>query len=246
MKIVVAGKGGAGKTTVSGTIARALAQKGNPVLALDADANPMLGVSLGVGFEKTDMLNSVRQALDAGDVEHEPTVEGMVENFGTDAPDGVRLVVASRIDNDSPGCQCCGVSPDQILRELEHEYRVVICDLEAGIGTLTRMAPGNADVIVVVANPTAKALEVARRAAEIADDLAEVVVLANRVRHDEDLRAITDVLGEERELIVIPEDSVIAAADRDGTAPIDLDPESPGVAAMIRLADRLAGAPVPA
>lgn len=246
MKIVVAGKGGAGKTTVSGTIARALAQKGNPVLALDADANPMLGVSLGVGFEKTDMLNSVRQALDAGDVEHEPTVEGMVESFGTDAPDGVRLVVASRIDNDSPGCQCCGVSPDQILRELEHEYRIVICDLEAGIGTLTRMAPGNADVIVVVANPTAKALEVARRAAEIADDLAEVVVLANRVRGDEDLRAIRSVLGEDREVIVIPEDPVIAAADRDGTAPIDLDPDSPGVAAMVQLADRLAGAPVPA
>ncbi len=245
MKIVVAGKGGAGKTTVSGTIARALARAGNPVLALDADANPMLGVSLGVGFEKTDMLNSVRQALDAGDVEHEPTVEGMVENFGTDAPDGVRLVVASRIDNDSPGCQCCGVSPDQILRELEHEYRVVICDLEAGIGTVSRMAAGNADVVVVVANPTAKALEVARRAIEIAQDVAEVVVLANRVRSDEDLKAITDVVGD-HELIVIPEDPVIAAADRDGVAPIDLDPESPGVAAIIKLADRLAGAPLPA
>jgi CO dehydrogenase maturation factor len=245
MKIVVAGKGGAGKTTVSGTIARALARSGNPVLALDADANPMLGVSLGVGFEKTDMLNSVRQALDAGDVEHEPTVEGMVENFGTDAPDGVRLVVASRIDNDSPGCQCCGVSPDQILRELEHEYRVVICDLEAGIGTVSRMSAGNADVVVVVANPTAKALEVARRAIEIASDVAEVVVLANRVRSDEDLRAIKDVVGD-REVIVIPEDPVIAAADRDGVAPIDLDPESPGVAAIIKLADRLAGAPVPA
>jgi CO dehydrogenase maturation factor len=246
MKIVVAGKGGAGKTTVSGTIARALAQKGNPVLALDADANPMLGVSLGVGFEKTDMLNSVRQALDAGDVEHEPTVEGMVENFGTDAPDGVRLVVASRIDNDSPGCQCCGVSPDQILRELEHEYRVVICDLEAGIGTVSRMEAGNADAVVVVANPTAKALEVARRAIEIAEDVAEVVVLANRVRSDDDLQTIKDALGEDIEMIVIPEDPVIAEADRNGTAPIDLDPESPGVAAIIKLADRLAGAPVPA
>ena len=245
MKIVVAGKGGAGKTTVSGTIARALAQRGNPVLALDADANPMLGVSLGVGFEKTDMLNSVRQALDAGDVEHEPTVEGMVENFGTDAPDGVRLVVASRIDNDSPGCQCCGVSPDQILRELEHEYRIVICDLEAGIGTLTRMEAGNADVIVVVANPTAKALEVARRAIEIAADKTEVIVLANRVSEETDLDAIRAVIPD-RELVVIPEDATIARADRDGLAPIDLDPYAPGVKALVALADRLAGAPVPA
>lgn len=104
MKIAVAGKGGAGKTTVSGTIARAIAQTGRPVLALDADANPMLGVSLGVGAEKTDLLLAVRQALDAGEVDHEPTVEGMVETFGTDAPDGVRLVVASRIDGYDAGC----------------------------------------------------------------------------------------------------------------------------------------------
>jgi len=103
MKIVVAGKGGVGKTTVSGTLARALAQDGHRVLALDADANPMLGISLGVGPEKTDVLVSVRQGLEDGESEHEPTLEGFVDRFGTDAPDGVRLVVASRIDKFDPG-----------------------------------------------------------------------------------------------------------------------------------------------
>jgi CO dehydrogenase maturation factor len=246
MKIAVAGKGGAGKTTVSGTLARALARAGHDVLALDADANPMLGVSLGVGPERTELLLGVRQGLETGEVEHEPTIEGMVERFGADAPDGVRLVVASRIDNDSPGCQCCGVSPDQLLRELEDGHRTVICDLEAGLGTLTRLAPGNADAVLVVANPSAKALEVARRAVEIASDKTEVIVLANRVRDQSDLDDIRAVMGEERELIVIPEDTVIARADRDGLAPIDLDEDSPGVTALVALADRLAGAPVPA
>jgi len=246
MKIAVAGKGGAGKTTVSGTVARALARAGHNVLALDADANPMLGVSLGVGPERTELLLGVRQALEAGEVEHEPTIEGMVERFGTDAPDGVRLVVASRIETDSPGCQCCGVSPDQLLRELEGADRTVICDLEAGLGTITRLAPGNADAVLVVANPSAKALEVARRAVEAASDKTEVIVLANRVRDEYDLDAIRAVLGEDRELIVIPEDPSIALADRDGLAPIDLDEDSPGVTALVALADRLAGAPVPA
>ncbi len=132
-----------------------------------------------------------------------------------------------------------------MLRELEDGHRTVICDLEAGIGTITRLAPGNTDVLLVVANPTAKALEVARRALEIAGDLAEVIILANRVRDDADLDAIKQVLGE-REMIVIPEDPVIAAADREGTAPIDLDLTSPGVAAIVKLAERLAGAPVAA
>ena len=104
MKVLVAGKGGVGKTTVAGTIARALGRAGQEVVTLDCDVNPMLGISLGVGPEQTDALVAVRQALEEGDGEHEPTLEGFVERFGTDAPDGVRLVVASRIDRYDPGC----------------------------------------------------------------------------------------------------------------------------------------------
>jgi CO dehydrogenase maturation factor len=103
MKIGVVGKGGAGKTTVAGTVARALAQGGNAVLAIDADVNPMLGISLGVGPARTEVLVGARQALDAGELEHQPTAAGIVEAFGADAPDGARLVVVSRIDSYDPG-----------------------------------------------------------------------------------------------------------------------------------------------
>lgn len=241
MKIAVAGKGGVGKTTVSGTLARALARAGHPVLALDADLNPMLGVSLGVGADQTDLLVAARQAVAAGEAEHEPTLEGIVERFGADAPDGVRLVVASRLDVINPGCQCCGVNPENLVRDLEHGERTVVCDLEAGLGTLERLEPGQADVVLVVANPTAKSLEVARRAVESASGLAEIIIIANRVRDDSDVELMREVLGD-RELIVIPEDPVIVAADREGTAPIDLDADAPGVAAIVALADRLSGA----
>jgi len=246
MKIAVAGKGGVGKTTVSGTVARALARAGHSVLALDADVNPMLGVSLGVGTEQTEIVLAARQAIAAGDAEHEPTLEGIVERFGADAPDGVRLVVASRMEVINPGCMCCGVNPENLVRDLEHGERTVVCDLEAGLGTLERLDPGHADVVLVVTNPTAKALEVARRAIELATGRAEVIVLANRVRDDSDVELIRDALGDDCELIAIPEDEVIVAADREGTAPIDLDADSPGVAAIVRLADRLAGAAVAA
>lgn len=103
MKIAVAGKGGSGKTTVSGTLARALARRGHSVLALDADTNPMLGVSLGLGPEETDLLETVRAGLETGEVEHQPSIEGLIHTFGTDAPDGVRLVVCSRVDQADPG-----------------------------------------------------------------------------------------------------------------------------------------------
>jgi len=246
MKVAIAGKGGVGKTTVSGTVARALARAGHPVLALDADSNPMLGVSLGVGADETESLVSARQAVADGEAEHEPTIEGLVERFGADAPDGVRLVVATRLEVINPGCYCCGVNPENMIRGLEDGgERVVVCDLEAGLGTVERLEPGQVDVVLVVTNPTGKSLEVARRAVELATGRAEVIVLANRVRDDSDVELIREVLGD-RELVIIPEDPVIAAADREGTAPIDLDADAPGVAAIVALADRLAGTPVAA
>ncbi len=63
----------------------------------------MLGVSLGVGAEETDRLVAARQAVEEGAAEHQPTIGGIVRTFGTDAPDGVRLVVVSRIDQPDPG-----------------------------------------------------------------------------------------------------------------------------------------------
>ncbi|CAA9517952.1 MAG: hypothetical protein AVDCRST_MAG13-3198 [uncultured Solirubrobacteraceae bacterium] len=244
MKIVVAGKGGVGKTTVAGTLARALGRAGHRVIALDADANPMLGISLGIGPEQTELLVGVRQGLDSGETEHERSTDGFVERFGRDAPDGVRLVVASRIERPDPGCPCCGVSPERLLRELEEDDVVVVGDLEAGVGTVLRLQEGDADVIVVVAQPSAKALQVARRAMELAAGKASrIVVVANRVRDDADLAVIRAAVGP-CELVVVPDDAAIAQADRDGHAPIDDDAGAPGVAAIAALAGELsAGAP---
>ena len=86
MKLAVVGKGGSGKTTTSSIIARTLARQGMPVVALDCDSNPNLGISLGVGDE-----------------EHTPTWDGLLQRYGSDGPDGVRLAVVSRIDNPEPG-----------------------------------------------------------------------------------------------------------------------------------------------
>ena len=248
MKIAVCGKGGAGKTTISGTIARALARAGHDVIAIDADVNPMLGISLGLGMDGTERLAGMRQLLsesgNSDDAVHEHTIEGLIERFGEDAPDGVRIVVASRVDMPDHGCLCCGVSADRLLREMEGGGRTVVGDLEAGVGVLTRMQKGSLDVVLVVANPTPKSIEVARRAAEAAVSREiPLIVVANRIANDEDLETITDVLGE-HEIVIVPEDPIIARADAEGLAPIDLDDSAPGVRAIIAIIDRLVAAPV--
>ena len=246
MKIAVAGKGGAGKTTISGTIARALARSGHDVMAIDADVNPMLGISLGLGMDGTERLAGIRQELSgsrADDAIHEHTIEGLIARFGEDAPDGVRVVVASRVDMPDHGCLCCGVSADRLLREMEAGGRTVLGDLEAGVGVLTRMETGSLDIVLVVANPTPKSVEVARRAVKAAAAREiPVLVVANRITSDADLEAIRSVLGD-CEMAVVPEDPVIARADAEGVAPIDLDVDAPGVRAIIEITDRLMAVP---
>ena len=121
---------------------------------------------------------------------------------------------------------------------------MVICDLEAGVGPIVRN--GKTDIVLVVVEPSVKSIDVARRAAgAAAEQEAEVIVVANRVRDEADVEAIEAVLGD-YEIVVVPEDPVIARADEEGRAPIDLDPAAPGVRALIGLAERLGGRPVEA
>ena len=128
-----------------------------------------------------------------------------------------------------------------MLGELEANGRAVVFDMEAGIGTLLRMNAGDADVVLVVAEPTAKSIEIARRMAEIGAGRGRVIVVANKVRDDDDVQAIRGGVGE-YELVAVPEDPAVAGADEAGVAPIDAAPDAPGVRALVTLAETIAAA----
>jgi CO dehydrogenase maturation factor len=103
MKIGIVGKGGAGKTTAAAIIARSLGRQGFSVVALDCDANPNLGMALGLGVAATDRLAAIRQRLDQENDEHAPTVTEILQRFGAQAPDAVRLAVVTKIETPNPG-----------------------------------------------------------------------------------------------------------------------------------------------
>ncbi len=127
-----------------------------------------------------------------------------------------------------------------MLGSIESEGRTVIADFEAGVGTLTRLKDGGVDVVLVVVEPTPKSLEVGRRAAGIAREraLARLVVVANRIRNDDDLAAVRAIFPDE-EIVAVPDDPAIVEADRAGVAPLDLAPDAPAVRALVELAGRL-------
>lgn len=116
---------------------------------------------------------------------------------------------------------------------------MVVADLEAGVGTLTRLSAESLDVLVVIAEPTAKSIEVARRAAAVAGErgLGPIRHVANKVRSPEDVVWLRETLGPD--VVAVPEDPAIAAADRDGEAPLDFAPDAPAVVALVAFAREL-------
>jgi len=111
MKVAVAGKGGSGKTTVAGTLARLMARAGQQVLAIDADPNPNLAVNLGVDPGAAAGIRSVPLSL----AHHAETAEGkysvgmdvaperIVAEYGAPAPDGVTLLLIGRVEAHQAG-----------------------------------------------------------------------------------------------------------------------------------------------
>ncbi len=123
---------------------------------------------------------------------------------------------------------------------MEAGGRFVIADMEAGIGILTRMPEGSLDMALLIAEPSRKSIEVARRAQEVIAERAigPMLVVANRVRGGQDEETVRAGL-EDAELVVVPEDPEITRADREGLSPLDAAPDCDGVRAIGALAARL-------
>ena len=109
--IAVAGKGGSGKTTVAGTLARVMARSGREVWAIDADSTPNLAITLGLSREQAAGLMPMPRSIlnESKDAEGKRVLTlgvapaAVVEQFGTATPDNVKLLLMGRVDHAGAG-----------------------------------------------------------------------------------------------------------------------------------------------
>jgi len=111
MRVAIAGKGGTGKTTISGTLARVLARRGRRVLAIDADTTPNLAVTLGIPQAEAQAMMELprnmmeRQQQDDGTMMTVFTADSdaIISNYSAPGPDGVRLLVMGKVNHGGAG-----------------------------------------------------------------------------------------------------------------------------------------------
>jgi len=248
MKLAIAGKGGSGKTSISGTMARTLARSGHRVLAIDGDSNPNLALTLGVDPGLMDDVPTlppdlIRRGQDG--IELTRSFQEVADSHSLVAPDGVSLLVMALPQHADTGCLCSMHATVRTLIEAapNGDQDVTILDTEASPEHLSRGTAKYADALLAVVEPYFKSLETGRRMAALARDLGleDVKLVANKVRDERELEAVREFADSNGIEVagVVPFDEHMQLAERASKSPLDLDPNAPAVRAIGELAEKI-------
>jgi len=239
MKLAITGKGGVGKTTIAGTLARIYAGRGNKVYAVDADPDANLASAIGIGQEAAAAITPISEMRDlirertgsepgsmAPVFKMNPRVDDLPESLSTESH-GVRLLRLGTVKKGGGGCVC----PESALLKalLSHlmlnENEIVIVDMEAGIEHLGRATARGVDAMLMVVEPGRRSIQTAEAITKLAADIgiSRVMMVVNKVTPADE--SFCDGLKEKFHVIgCLPLMEEVRQADLNGLPPFEAAP----------------------
>jgi CO dehydrogenase maturation factor len=176
VKILICGKGGSGKSTLTTLIARALNAGGRTVLVVDADESNLclhrlLGAEMpailmdamgGRKGVKAQLNSGPGASAEAALLKDPLTLADIPDTCLADA-DGVKLLVVGKIRSFGEGCACMigNISKTILTRLREAPEEVVLIDAEAGLEHFGRRVDAGCDLILCVVDPTFESVALA-------------------------------------------------------------------------------------
>jgi len=226
MKIVICGKGGSGKSTISALLAREIAEKGNEVLVVDTDESNF-GLYKQLGFEQPkDFMESLggKKALSEKlmkfirseqrerlQILEEFTVKDIPEELVV-GEDKIKLIAIGKIHSFGEGCACpMGALAREFLEKLKTNGEHVVVDTDAGIEHFGRGVEAGCDKIVVVIDPSFESVQLSGKIAEMSEKIGKpVFFILNRM--DENSKELADLVDKNKVIGTMPFDKDVFKA----------------------------------
>src|SRR6056297_2212402 len=189
LSIAFSGKGGTGKTTLSGMLVRYLVEKDKtPILAVDADSNYNLNEVLGIEVSST--LGEVREDMKKG---HVPS--GMTKDRFMDMQLEQAIIESENFDlvvmgqPEGQGCYCAANTLlSGFMQKLVNNYDYIVMDNEAGMEHISRLTTRNIDYLLIVSDPSRRGLQAAQRINELSQSLnigvKSIYLILNNVKQE--------------------------------------------------------------
>ncbi len=243
--IALAGKGGTGKTTISGLLIKYLTAKGKtPILAVDADSNANFNEVLGLSVNET--LGNAREEMKKGVVPGGMTKDVFMsmklEQAVVEAP-GYDLVVMGQPEGS--GCYCAANTLlTGFLERLTGNYPYIVIDNEAGMEHISRLTTKDVDILLIVSDTSRRGLQAALRINELSRDLkigvGESHIIINRCKENPS----SDILNMIKKAGInlagtIPEDKTLYEYDLNGRPTIELPYDNSVVKAAFGIFDNI-------
>jgi CO dehydrogenase maturation factor len=265
--IAITGKGGTGKTTLSGFLIDWLARKGRtPILAVDADANANLADVLGVKAETS--LAELRDTINSADMdENSPIPPGVSKQEWLDSrfasavteEDDYDLLVMGRTQG--KGCYCfVNGLLQSLIAKYAGNYRCLVVDNEAGMEHLSRGVLPRVDRVLIVSDCSRRGVQAAGRIQALTRELGltpkSIDFIVNKAPAEGGNDEVTyEAGGETYELVrgvaeeieaqglalagVVPADPLVYGYDSEGKPTVTLPTNAPARKAFDRIAEKI-------